>query len=1020
MSPIEYFNNDRSLPIFSRRTQIRTSSLYTVRAILDTSADLVCTKHPTNINISCTFVVDSGSLLDAEDTKCDDCGTWKQTKTATTDVRINFFENGKVASVDSCPRVSRKKVYTLIRRHYVCKSSPDLSRHISVLLDPSGKLKPYQFIQYRFAGEEHSVEVKPHGNAKKTLRPYKRTCPSTLKDLKEELQQHPPKRAVFKVEQRRGGFLNVSCVGELPRNSLQASRIKCKNTSTMQSKPDDPLQALVVKFKEQYGSLNQFIQSIHLVPDPSIVLFNESQLSDMDHFCTSLERPSVLGLDVTFNLGKFYVTLCTYQNHNVVNDRGKNPIMIGPALLHSSKDQSNFSILFQEITTKKPKLATALRAYGTDGEQALSNAAADAFPFAIHLRCTNHLKDNITMHLRKQLLPECVVKEILSDIFGTATEKGLVHASNQDFDDKMKLMQKRWNKLEKQYKPTPVVFKWFAANMASIIRENVRSELLQELGLEEERYTQNNSESLNALVKRFVNFQKQDLFQFVSDLEECVQEQQNEVRKAANGLGRWLPSASRSHIELPSPCSSHIEQDVRSRFKSQSADDKQDKSSLLSTTSLVDNRLEKSRDADFIDDSLSVPYTSVTHILSESLMKLMWKKASRLLNEKKVIKAPGGNPKTRWVSSDTASSPHVVTTSKANPTRYTCDKQCVGWRAHNICAHCIATAEDNNELQDFLTWFTASKGKKSNLTNAVYHGTYKHAGLKKPPRRRYGDATHLPAEQKADRLALSDISNLDTVGTQLPPDQSNYVIGQGNSKDTRSQSTVSSTKQPSGTPYMAIPGQENPHNIPATVAGVSGNLRVNLGKSIQVCSTAQSVGTINVSASSVPSVTTPCPNTSVVSLLSQITLPSCQPSSGTMTSCASQNSLQSLLQSLATPGATGSCISQISLPSLLQSFTTPGGGVTSSTSQISLPSLLQSLTSPGDPGASTSVNSMKPATLKSNHPFLNQARAGRRPARAWFLEITLVRTSVCVFVYVCVCVSAPQAMKNYTREMKPE
>ena len=32
-------------------------------------------------------------------------------------------------------------------------------------------------------------------------------------------------------------------------------------------------------------------------------------------------------------------------------------------------------------------------------------------------------------------------------------------------------------------------------------------------------------ESLKALVKRNVNFQKQDLFQFVSDLEECVQEQ---------------------------------------------------------------------------------------------------------------------------------------------------------------------------------------------------------------------------------------------------------------------------------------------------------------------------------------------------------------------------------------------------------------------------------------------------------------------------------------------------------------
>ena len=131
----------------------------------------------------------------------------------------------------------------------------------------------------------------------------------------------------------------------------------------MQSKPGDPLQALVVKFKEQYENPNQFIQSIRLVPAPSIVLFNQTQLSDIEHFCANHEKPSVLGIDVTFNLGKFYVTLCTYQNFDVVNYHGKNPIMIGPALLHSSKDQSNFSILFQEITTNKPKLATTLRAY---------------------------------------------------------------------------------------------------------------------------------------------------------------------------------------------------------------------------------------------------------------------------------------------------------------------------------------------------------------------------------------------------------------------------------------------------------------------------------------------------------------------------------------------------------------------------------------------------------------------------------------------------------------------------------
>ena len=39
-----------------------------------------------------------------------------------------------------------------------------------------------------------------------------------------------------------------------------------------------------------------------------------------------------------------------------------------------------------------------------------------------------------------------------------------------------------------------------------------------------------------------------------------------------------------------------------------------------------------------------------------------------------------------------------------------------------------------------------------------------------------------------------------------------------------------------------------------------------------------------------------------------------------------------------------------------------------------------------------------------NMHVLNQARAGRRPARAWFLKITSVR--------MYVCVSAPEAMNN--------
>ena len=50
--------------------------------------------------------------------------------------------------------------------------------------------------------------------------------------------------------------------------------------------------------------------------------------------------------------------------------------------------------------------------------------------------------------------------------------------------------------------------------------------------------------------------------------------------------------------------------------------------------------------------------------------------------------------------------------------------------------------------------------------------------------------------------------------------------------------------------------------------------------------------------------------------------------------------------------------------------------------------------------------------------FLNQARAGRRPARAWFLKIDPVRiVGMRACVCVCVCVSAPEAINNQWRDV---
>ena len=41
--------------------------------------------------------------------------------------------------------------------------------------------------------------------------------------------------------------------------------------------------------------------------------------------------------------------------------------------------------------------------------------------------------------------------------------------------------------------------------------------------------------------------------------------------------------------------------------------------------------------------------------------------------------------------------------------------------------------------------------------------------------------------------------------------------------------------------------------------------------------------------------------------------------------------------------------------------------------------------------------------LNLQKTFLNQARPSLQSARTWFLRIVSVQTSVCVFVFVCVC-----------------
>jgi len=107
----------------------------------------------------------------------------------------------------------------------------------------------------------------------------------------------------------------------------------------------------------------------------------------------------------------------TYQNVLVRNKSGNHPILLGPVLVHQTKTLCPFHYLASTLVRLNPNLVN-LRAYGIDGEPELITVFRICFPNAVHLRCINHLRQNIKNKLRSLNIPWSLGKEFLADIFG--------------------------------------------------------------------------------------------------------------------------------------------------------------------------------------------------------------------------------------------------------------------------------------------------------------------------------------------------------------------------------------------------------------------------------------------------------------------------------------------------------------------------------------------------------------------------------------------------------------------------
>ena len=271
-------------------------------------------------------------------------------------------------------------------------------------------------------------------------------------------------------------------------------------------------------------------------PEPSVIMACDHQIAEIEAFCTNPDYHCVLGIDPTFN-----GALQSYRYYiQVVKSNGEHPTFVGPLFLHFHKTFVCYNSFSAGLTGLNKNLTNIL-SFGTDGESALIEAFRKQCPFAIHLTCFTHCRENVKRKLRELNIPLEATKEYTSEIFGGQTGttfiEGLADASSEsDFDKKLEALEDVW---ERVYSTAPQFFSYFSKYKAKVFKESMIKPIRIGAGLGDppKQYHNNSPECINNVIKMKVRREKSSLDEFCSEMKSLVEQQQNHLIRAITCRG---------------------------------------------------------------------------------------------------------------------------------------------------------------------------------------------------------------------------------------------------------------------------------------------------------------------------------------------------------------------------------------------------------------------------------------------------------------------------------------------------
>ena len=350
---------------------------------------------------------------------------------------------------------------------------------------------------------------------------YIRTPAEVLDEMVELLKTQKPS-TVYNTLKRK--YDEVSRPTNLQQVRNKKRRVKKESNTSNGNNVADQVQVLENMVANNHNFVRTIIRDKNKTP--TIILYNDDQIQDLKNICCTGQ--SVLGIDKTFNLCNMHVTTSCYKQTSVVRTRTEEPrIFFGPIFIHDNSDFESFGNFFFHLKMKLIETDCKQLVLGTDDEKALVKAIQTAFPESTHVLCSRHLKQNVIHKLQDDAVSKSDRNVIIDKIFG---DDGIVNADDTIcFDHKCETFSTFCAEKSEKF------LTYFDSRLKTQLKTKLNDPARQDKI--DTDWTNNNSESMNHVLKQATDWKKKSLTEIVETIQNVVEGQFKELRAALIGTG---------------------------------------------------------------------------------------------------------------------------------------------------------------------------------------------------------------------------------------------------------------------------------------------------------------------------------------------------------------------------------------------------------------------------------------------------------------------------------------------------